>query len=91
LNPDESKDSKLKIKDLPGIVISNYNRPAIISDDDNKISDTIKVQELEQEGDQGDLMTDSGDDTDVRFDYDSGSDFDDKIDNNEQENDYVMD
>lgn len=37
------------------------------------------------------MMTDSGDDTDVRFDYDSGSDFDDEIDNDEQEGDCVMD
>src|SRR5271155_854134 len=91
LNPDGSEDSELKIKDLPGIVVGDYNRPAIISDDDDEMGDTIEVQELEQEGDQGDLMTDSGDDTDVGFDYDSGSDFDDEIDNDEQEGDCVMD
>jgi hypothetical protein len=91
LNPDGSEDSELKIKDLPGIVVGDYNRPAIISDDDDEMGDTIEVQELEQEEDQGDMMTDSGDDTDVRFDYDSGSDFDDEIDNDEQEGGCVMD
>ena len=106
LNPDGSEDSELKIKDLPGIVVGDYNRPAIISDDDDEMGDTtetqepddddemgdtIEAQELEQEEDQGDMMTDSEDDTDLRFDYDSGSDFDDEIDNDEQEGDCVMD
>src|SRR6266516_386562 len=105
LNPDGSEDSELKIKDLPGIVVGDYNRPAIISDDDDEMGDTIEVQErgllymeqeleqgtAEQEEDQGDAAMYSGDDTDVRFDDDSGSDFDDEADNDEQDGDCVMD
>jgi hypothetical protein len=91
LNPNGTEDSELKIKDLPGIVVGDYNRPAIISDDDDEMGDTIEVQEREQEEDQEDIMTDSGDDTDVRFDYDSRSDFDDEIDNDKQKGDCVMD
>jgi Tc5 transposase DNA-binding domain len=105
LNPDGSEDSELKIKDLPGIVVGDYNQPTIIPDDDDDIGDTIEVQKrgllyteqeleqriAEQEENQGDVITDSGDDTEAGFEYDSGSDFDNDIDGDEQEDDYMMD
>jgi hypothetical protein len=43
LNPNGSENSKLKIKDLLGIVISDYNRPTIISNDDNEMGNIIKI------------------------------------------------
>jgi hypothetical protein len=85
-------------KELKDTIIKTFRQVGLSLNPDgsedselNEMGDTIEVQELEQEEDQGDMMTDSGDDTDVRFDYDSGSDFDDEIDNDEQEGGCVMD
>ena len=110
LNPDGSEDAELKIKDLPGIIVGDYNRvteePIVIPDDDDT-GDTIEVQQdqegllyTEQEVEDGlvdmkenpsDVTTDSGEDTDACFDYDSGSDFDEEIDGDAEDGDCIMD
>lgn len=96
LNPDGSKDSKLKIKDLLGITISNFNRPVSTSNDNIEDS-VIKVQDKEllytkrelQEGivveeeDEEEVTTNSGDDTEDCFDYDADEDIESKF--NEEE------
>jgi hypothetical protein len=37
------------------------------------------------------MITDNRNNTDIRFNYDSGSDFNDKIDNDKQEGNYIID
>lgn len=107
LNPDGSKDSELKIKDLPNIEVGDYRMAnsdsnLIVIDDDITVEEE-QVQEesllyTAQEVEEGinieneaDITTDLYDDSDERFDYNSDSDFDDDIDGDEVEGDCNMD
>jgi hypothetical protein len=91
LNPDGSEDSELKIKDLPGITVGDFDRPVSVSNDDIKDS-VIEVQDREE--DEEEVTTDSGDDTGEDFDYDAEdieSEFNEEEDGDEEEGDHFMD
>jgi hypothetical protein len=108
LNPDGSQDHLLSIRDLPNITIGNWQQaPEGIVENLAIIDDTIEVDEEEgllytaQEIEQGvaikaeneaDITTDSGDESNVRFDYDSKSEsnFDDDVDGDEDVEDEDM-
>ena len=99
LNPDGSEDSELKIRDLPGITVSDYNQASIPSQPiliPNDISDTVTACERlqgidEMEEDEAEVTTDSNNDTESHFDEeDSDSDFDESFDGDEDAGDYNM-
>ncbi|KAL5313391.1 hypothetical protein ACEPPN_019124 [Leptodophora sp. 'Broadleaf-Isolate-01'] len=92
LNPDGSKDSELKIRDLPDISVGDYTssstNPTPIDDDDELEGDTIVVKgtyisveekEVLRQEREDDIMTDTGNDTESAFDSDS------ELDSSEEE------
>ena len=101
LAPDGSKDSELKIRDLPNISVRDYNRVIVIPDDDDAIQVESSpflytMQELiqgikEEEEDLDIVTTDSGNETNDCFDCDSDISFDDEVDGDEEEEDCNMD
>ena len=92
LPTDGSKDNLLKIRDLPDIIVGDWQQvlkgttknPTIIP---NNASESIEVDDEEKEDD---ITTDSRDESEEQFDYDSQSDFDDDVDGDEVEEDEYM-
>jgi hypothetical protein len=98
LNPDGSKDSELKIKNLLNIEVGDYtstSSSAILIDDDNELEgDTIVIQSTyisrsERESIQAenelDVTIDTGNDTEDAFDSDS------ELDSSEEEDEDMAD
>jgi len=80
LNPNGSEDSELKIQDLPGITVSDYNQAS-----------TPRCEGLQMEEDEAEVTTDSSNDTESHFDEeDSDSDFDEALDGDEDAGDCNM-
>jgi len=87
LNPNGSKDLKLKIQDLPDITVRDYttaskSNPIIISNRD-AIDDTVEIQvQLGEEGiamkeeNPDDITINSSNNSNTQFDSDSDSDSD---------------
>jgi hypothetical protein len=99
LNPNGSEDSELKIRDLPGITVGDYNQastpnqPILIPNDTSDIVTACeRLQGItEMEEDEAEVTTDSSDDTESHFDEeDSDLDFDEALDGDEDAGDYNM-
>ena len=89
LNPDGSKDSKLKIKDLPGITVGDYTAPptpiSIPNDDDIiKVKGRQLLYSAREKGidileeNKNNVTIDSSNDIDIQFNYETNSSFDSK-------------
>jgi len=80
LNPNGSKDSELKIQDLPSSTVSDYNQAS-----------TPRCEGLQMEEDEAEVTTDSSNNTESHFDEeDSDSDFNEALDGDEDVGDCNM-
>ena len=102
LNPNRSEDYKINIKDIPNLIVRDYNlptNPIIISNKDTTLESTIILSDKVIKGEPiyiivresieevitikenpNTIITNSGDNTDTQFDYESDEDFDNNID-----------
>jgi hypothetical protein len=95
LNPDGSKDSDLKIQELPNITVGDYTQisePIVIPNKDiaEEIAEGSTYKDKDKGEDEDDITIDSSSDTDACFD-DSDDDFDEEVDGDEEEEDCNMD